>query len=72
MIRFPGKVIRLVRVMRSGKTARSDLAVWLWPRKALLLANSTYEMALLASSTADERLKLLAGLKASTMIGCPF
>ena len=72
MIRFARKAGRLIGVMGKGRRKRSDLMGWLWRRPALLIANNTYEAALLASSKADERLKLLADLKASTMIGCPF
>jgi hypothetical protein len=41
-------------------------------RPTILAAVSTYETALLVSNRIDGRLKALAMLKASSLIGCPF
>jgi alkylhydroperoxidase family enzyme len=49
-----------------------DLLRLLLKRPAILVAVGTYETALLASSRMDSRLKALAALKASSLIGCPF
>jgi hypothetical protein len=49
-----------------------DLARLLWRRLALLAAVSTYEMALMVTSRVDSRLKALASIKTSALIGCPF
>jgi hypothetical protein len=49
-----------------------DLLRLLVKRPALLAAVGTYESALLASSRVENRLKVLAMLKASSLVGCPF
>jgi hypothetical protein len=41
-------------------------------RPAILAAEGTYETALLVSGRMDARLKALAALKTSSLIGCPF
>ncbi len=49
-----------------------DLVRLLRRRPLLLAAVSAYESALLGSSRVDGRLKSLAAIKASSLIGCPF
>jgi hypothetical protein len=49
-----------------------DALRYLIRRPALLAAMMGYEIALLLSSQAENRLNLLAQVKASTVIGCPF
>jgi hypothetical protein len=39
---------------------------------AIMAAVGTYETALLLSDRVDSRLKALASLKASALVGCPF
>jgi hypothetical protein len=41
-------------------------------RPALLLAVGAYETALLASGRVESRLKALAQIKTSALVGCPF
>ncbi len=41
-------------------------------RPAILAAEGTYETALLVSGRMNGRIKALATLKASSLIGCPF
>ena len=41
-------------------------------RPALLLAVGAYETALLASGRVEPRLKTLAQIKTSALVGCPF
>ena len=41
-------------------------------RPALLLAVGAYETALLASGRVESRLKALAQVKTSALVGCPF
>lgn len=50
----------------------ADLLRLLVRRPAILAAVGTYETALLVSGRVDGRLKALASLKASSLIGCPF
>jgi hypothetical protein len=49
-----------------------DLLRLLVKRPTILAAVGTYETALLISGRVDGRLKSLAMLKASTLVGCPF
>ena len=41
-------------------------------RPALLLGVGAFETAVLAANSVDARLKYLASLKASSLVGCPF
>jgi hypothetical protein len=66
------KVVAEVRVMSRAKRNRFDLVRYLVRRPALMAAVSGYETALLVSSRAENRIKLLAQVKTSMMIGCPF
>ncbi len=50
----------------------TDLLRLLVKRPAILTAVGTYETALLISGQVDGRLKSLAMLKASSLVGCPF
>jgi hypothetical protein len=50
----------------------TDLLRLLVKRPAVLAAVGTYETALLISGRVDGRLKSLAMLKASSLVGCPF
>ena len=49
-----------------------DLLRLLVKRPAILAAVSIYETALLASGRVDGRLKTLAAIKTSSLVGCPF
>jgi hypothetical protein len=49
-----------------------DLLRLLLKRPAILMGVGTYETALLVSGKADSRLKVLASIKASSLVGCPF
>ena len=50
----------------------SDYTRYLVRRPALMLAVGTYEAATLASNRVDLRLKYLAVLKTSSLVGCGF
>jgi hypothetical protein len=41
-------------------------------RRALMLAVGAYESALFLSGSVDTRIKTLAQLKTSSLVGCPF
>lgn len=49
-----------------------DLAHLLRRRPALLAGVGAYELALLVSNRVDGRLKALASIKTSALLGCPF
>ncbi len=60
------------RLPRYRESPLTDLLRLLVKRPAILTAVGTYETALLISGQVDSRLKMLASLKASSLIGCPF
>ena len=61
-----------LRVLTRARRNRTDAVRWLIRRPLLLGAIGSYETALLLSSKAQTRLKLLAQLKADSLVGCPF
>ena len=62
----------VVRVLSRGRRNRTDLYRWLIRRPAIMGAVQGYEMGLLMSNRVDARLKVLAELKTSSRVGCPF
>ena len=66
-LRAYGKIFASTRYRRV-----SDLLRLLLKRPAILMGVSAYETALLASSKTESRLKALASIKTSSLIGCPF
>ena len=71
-MRTPRKIIVELRVLTRARRNRTDAVRWLIRRPLLLGAIGTYETALLLSAKAQTRLKLLAQLKAASLVGCPF
>jgi hypothetical protein len=67
---FIARLNAVMRVMRRKK--RPSDARLLRQRPALMLAVNSFEMALTASGRAPARLKALARVKTSALIGCPF
>jgi hypothetical protein len=65
---FTRRAIRQV----AGKERLPDSVKIAAHHPALLRAVSRMEMAQGSAHTVDHRLKVLAGLRASTLIGCPF
>jgi hypothetical protein len=66
-----GRVATFLRVMRRKKRPMETLGL-LRRRPALLLGVNTFEIALMASGHLESRLKALASIKTSSLIGCPF
>jgi hypothetical protein len=66
------KIAAELRVLVRARRNRTDLLRFLVRRPAILGAVGAYETALLVSSRADTRLKLLAQVATSSLIGCPF
>jgi hypothetical protein len=61
------------RVIRNTSFDRMpDLARLLRRRPMILVGVSAYETGLMASNRVDGRVKALATIKASSLIGCPF
>ena len=67
-----GRVLAELSTLLQAKRNRTDLIRYLIRRPALLVGVGTYETALLASGAVDSRLKALAQIKASSLVGCPF
>jgi hypothetical protein len=68
---FP-KLLAYARVLPKAKRNRTDLLRYVGYRPTVLGAVGAYETAVLVNSQVDTRLKSLAGIKASSMVGCPF
>ena len=60
------------RVLGKARRYRTDFVRYLIRRPAIFAAVGAYETAIVISNRADTRLKHLAGIKASSLIGCPF
>lgn len=60
------------RILPRYRQTPADLLRLLVRRPAILGAVCTYETALVVSGRMDSRLKALASLKTSSLIGCPF
>ena len=61
------------RVMRNTRFDGTPDLFRLLRRRPLILAGvSAYETALMASNRVDGRVKALATIKASSLVGCPF
>lgn len=60
------------KVLPRASRNRTDFVRYLIRRPAIMAAVGTYETAVLFSNRVDTRVKALAGIKASSLIGCPF
>ena len=72
MAGFLEKVRAYARTLPKARRNRLDLVRYLIRRPAILLAVGAYETAGFVSGRVDFRVKALASVKASSMIGCPF
>ncbi len=66
-----GRFRALLRVLRRKKRPMETVRL-LRQRPALLLGVNAFETALLASGRVEGRIKALASVKTSALIGCPF
>jgi hypothetical protein len=66
------RVLSYLRVLPHARHNAGDLVRWLVLRPAVLGAVGAYEAAVLLGNGVDGRAKYLAGLKASSLVGCPF
>lgn len=70
---FRDKLRAYARIFRERDPSRPlETMDLLKQRKALLLGVNAFELAQAASGRVDDRLKLLAQLKTSALVGCPF
>lgn len=60
------------RIMRKATRNQADATKYLVRRPAIMAAVTAYETAVLFSNRVDLRAKYLAGVRASSLIGCPF
>lgn len=72
MGKLAAKVAVYRRVLPRARRKRLDLVDWMIRRPQLLAGIGAYEAALFTSNRAEDRLKLLAQLRVSSLIGCPF
>ena len=68
---FFARMNLFLRVMRRKKRPLEVFAL-LRRRPALLAGVNLFEMALMASNSAPDRLKALGQIKTSALVGCPF
>jgi hypothetical protein len=71
-MRLLRRLLAYARILPNGRRNRTDALRYLIRRPALLAAIGAYETAVLASNRVDPRLKYLAVLKSSSLVGCPF
>jgi AhpD family alkylhydroperoxidase len=67
-----GQLRTYLAVLPKARRNRTDLLRWLRRRPQLLAATAGYETALVCSARMPSRLKVLAELKASTLISCEY
>ena len=72
MSKLVAKVSAYARVLPKARRNRLDLVRYLVRRPALLVAVGGYEGAVLLSSRVDNRIKALAFVKTSSLVGCPY
>ncbi len=66
------RLLAYARIMRKANRNQTDAVKYLARRPALATAIGAFEMATMFSNRTDLRLKYLAGMRASALIGCPF
>jgi hypothetical protein len=71
-MRFLHRLAGTIRVLSKARRNRTDLHRYLMRRPLLLMAMNGYEAAVLASNRVEPRLKYLASVKTSSLVGCPF
>ena len=70
-MKLSAKLKAYARVMKRAKRPMEVLRL-LRKRPALFVAVNVYETALMVSGRVDTRLKALAQIKTSALVGCPF
>lgn len=71
-MRLLRRLLAYLPVLRRATRNQTDLMKYLVRRPAILGAVGAYETATLLSNRVDVRMKYLAGLRTSSLIGCPF
>lgn len=71
-MRLLRRLAAYTRIIGKATRNRTDAARYLVRRPAILAAIGAYETAVMISNRVDVRTKYLAGMRASSLIGCPF
>lgn len=71
-MRFLREVWAYLHVLPRAKRNRADLVRFLIRRPALAVVVGAHEAAWFVTNRVEPRLKALASLRVSSMIGCPF
>ena len=71
-MRFLQRLVRTLRVLGRARRNRFDLPRWLVRRPPLLGATMVGEVALLTQNRVDNRLKMLAEMKAAALVSCEY
>jgi hypothetical protein len=66
------RLLAYARIARKATRNQTDLTKYLVRRPAILAAVGTYETATFISNRAPVRVKYLATVRTSSLIGCPF
>lgn len=72
MGKLTARAAAYLRVLSRARRNRTDLLRWMVRRPQILGGIGAYETGFFLANRADPRLKALAGLRASSLIGCPF
>ncbi len=72
MTRLTRRISSYARILPRARRNHTDLVRWMVRRPQILAGMAAYETGLIAANKADARLKALAGLRTSSLIGCPF
>lgn len=71
-MRLLRRLVAYFRIMRKATRNQTDATKYLVRRPAIMAAVGAYETAVLFSNRVDLRTKYLAGVRASSLVGCPF
>ena len=70
--RLAKRLVGYAGVLSKAKHNRFDVYGWMIRRPALLATSNAGEFAQIAMNGVDARVKVLAGVKTSSLAGCPF
>ena len=72
MRQLAAKFRAYAKVLPRARRNHTDLIRWMARRPQILASIGAYEIGLFLANRADTRLKALAQLRTSSLIGCPF
>ena len=71
-MRLLKRLFAYTRIMRKANRNQMDAMKYIARRPAIAAAIGTYEVAVMVSNKVDVRVKYLACVRTSSLIGCPF